>query len=142
MNWLNIHTDALRSEEFLGAEPTERATWLCLMGWCVTQENGGIIAGAQEWGTRKWQQVCGVTLDEVQIQSGLYWFENGNLMVLAYPNSKEAEVEAKREAGKKGGRPKKAKALEPAAKKKELNRIAREYGKLGDIKKKVKAASD
>ena len=43
MNYLNIHTDILRGVEFIGAEPTERATWIALLGWCATQENGGVI---------------------------------------------------------------------------------------------------
>ena len=107
MNWLNIHTDILRSEVYLGADPIERATWLNLMGWGATQEIGGVIKGAQEWKDRKWQQLCGVTKTEVDTDSGLYGFEGGNLMVYFYPVEKEAEVRAKRQAGKKGGRPRK-----------------------------------
>ena len=107
MNWLNIHTDILRSEAYLGADPIERATWLNLMGWCATQENGGVIEGAQEWKDRKWQQLCGITKTEVETDSELYGFEEGNLVVYFYPAEKEAEVMAKREAGKKGGRPRK-----------------------------------
>jgi len=47
MNWINIHTDTLRSEDYLGADPIERATWLNLMGWCCSQENGGMIKTRQ-----------------------------------------------------------------------------------------------
>jgi len=109
VNYLNIHTDLLRSQEFLGAEPIERATWISLLGWCATQENGGVIEGCSEWSSRKWQQICGATKEEVETKSELYGFEDGNLMVFAYPKDKESEVKLKRKLGKKGGRPKKSK---------------------------------
>ena len=108
MNWLNIHTDTLRSEEYLGADPVERATWLSLLGWCATQENGGLIKDAIEWKDRKWQQVCGITKAEVETESELYAFINRDLLVRYYPGESEAAVIAKRLAGKKGGRPRKA----------------------------------
>ena len=107
MNWLNIHTDILRSSEFLGAEPLERATWLALLGWCATQENGGVIGGAKAWNDRRWQQTCGVTKAEAETASDLYYFEGDSLVVNFYPVEKQAEVVAKREAGKRGGRPRK-----------------------------------
>jgi len=108
MNWLNIHTDTLRSEEYLGADPVERATWLSLLGWCATQENGGLIKDAIEWKDRKWQQVCGITKAEVETKSELYAFIKRDLLVRYYPGESEAAVIAKRLAGKKGGRPRKA----------------------------------
>lgn len=107
MNWLNIHTDTLRSEEYLGADPVERATWLSLLGWCATQENGGLIKDAIEWKDRKWQQVCGITKAEVETESELYAFIKRDLLVRYYPGDSEAAVIAKRLAGKKGGRPRK-----------------------------------
>lgn len=107
MNWLNIHTDTLRSEEYLGAEPLERATWLSLLGWCATQENGGLIKDAVDWKDRKWQQVCGITKAEVEVESELYAFIKSDLLVRYYPVESEAAVIAKRLAGKKGGRPRK-----------------------------------
>jgi len=107
MNWLNIHTDTLRSQEFLGAEPVERATWLALLGWCATQENSGVIQGAKSWTDRRWQQTCGVTKAEADTKSELFLFEGESLVVSFYPVEKQAEVVAKREAGKRGGRPRK-----------------------------------
>lgn len=111
MNWINIHTDTLRSEDYLGADPIERATWLNLMGWCCSQENGGIIKNAAKWNDRKWQQLCGITKDEATLVSELYHIdEAGNMHVSLYPIDKEQEVASKRETaranGKKGGRPK------------------------------------
>lgn len=107
MNYLNIHTDILRGAEFIGAEPVERATWIALLGWCATQENGGIIQNCKSWKDRQWQQLAGVTAAEVNLQSDLYFFVEDDLEVAFYPVESEAAVKAKREAGKLGGRPKK-----------------------------------
>ena len=107
MNYLNLHTDLLRSEDYLGAEPVERATWLNLMAWCATQENGGTIKNAVEWGDRKWQQIVGVTLNEVQTPSELYHFiDGGHLVVNHYPKDKEEEVKRNRVIGSDGGKAK------------------------------------
>ena len=107
MNWINIHTDTLREVAFVGAEPVERATWLCLLGWCVTQENNGVIEGCQSWGDRKWQQLCGITKAEAETESELYGYDGGNLVVYFYPEDHQKAVETRRENGKKGGRPRK-----------------------------------
>ena len=85
MNWLNINTDTLRTTEFLGQEPRERGTWLCLIGWCCTQENGGIIEGAKLWKDRMWQQLCGVTKDEVETANSLFEFVDNDLHIYFYP---------------------------------------------------------
>jgi hypothetical protein len=119
MKWLNIEIETLRGSEYLGAEPIERATWLSLMGWCAAQENGGEIPDCIGWGSRKWQQLCGVTKEEVEIGSELYSFEDGSLFVHFYPITQQAAVKAKREAGKKGGRPKKTDEPEPLKTKEE-----------------------
>jgi hypothetical protein len=105
MNYLNIHTDILRGVEFIGAEPTERATWIALLGWCATQENGGVIDDCKNWKDRQWQQLAGVTVAEVKTMSLLYGFEGENLRLKFYPVESEAAVRAKREKGKLGGRP-------------------------------------
>lgn len=110
MNYLNIHTDTLKSDAFIGADPTERATWLCLLAWSVTQENGGTISNCRDWNDRKWQQLCGVTKDEVHTESGLFTFIGQNLRIAYYPKAQEEEVVKKRVTaranGKLGGRPK------------------------------------
>ena len=151
MNWLNIHTDILRSEAYLGADPIERATWLSLLGWCATQENGGLIEDAADWKDRKWQQVCGITKDEVDLKSELYAFENKNLVVSYYPTESETAVLAKREAGKKGGRPKKTaieKETKPSGSKtdnhvdKVTKREALTKGKERECKVKVKVKKE
>jgi hypothetical protein len=122
MNWINIHTETLRAPEFIGAEPIERATWLCLLGYCVAQENGGLITGCNEWKDRQWQQLCGVTLAEVKTPSRLYNFTGknaSNLTVNFYPAEQEANCHASRVNGKKGGRPPKKAKSQPVDNKRE-----------------------
>jgi hypothetical protein len=105
MDWLNIHRSTLGAGEFLGCDPVQRATWLCLLAYCADQENGGFIAGAAEWGDRKWQQVVRITRDEAHTKCPLWEWIDGDLVVWSYPVEKEAEVRRNRENGGKGGRP-------------------------------------
>ncbi len=104
MEWLNLHTSVLDSPEFLGAEPLDRATWLCLLRYCMGQENGGTIAiEAKGWSDRKWQQVVRITLTESQRNCPLWNWSDRGLTVLHYPIAKQREVQEKRRAGKLGG---------------------------------------
>jgi hypothetical protein len=111
MNWLNLNIQTLDSENFLGSEPVDRATWLCLLRYCIGQENGGIIVDCSDWGDRKWQQLVRVTKKEAMRQCDLWAWEGNDLIVWGYPVEKEDEVQQKRERAKtngaKGGRPKK-----------------------------------
>lgn len=102
MEWLNLHTSTLDSPEFVGAEPRERSAWLCLLRFCIGQENGGVIKGCREWTDRRWQQLCRVTEEEVSAPSELWKWKGTNLVVWAYPLTKENEIRIKREAGKAG----------------------------------------
>ena len=113
MNWLNIELSTLRSESYLGSDPVQRATWLNLMAYCADQENGGKICGCGEWGSRRWLQLLGITKEEVRAESCLWTWVGEDVAVWNYPKAKEAEVRAKREAGKKGGRPLKIKDEKP-----------------------------
>ena len=113
MNWLNIELSTLRSESYLGSDPVQRATWLNLMAYCADQENGGKICGGGEWGSRRWLQLLGITKEEVRAESCLWTWVDEDVVVWNYPKAKEAEVRAKRESGRKGGRPPKTKAEKP-----------------------------
>lgn len=104
MNWLNIKTSMLRASEFIGSEPVARATWLSVITYSVEQENGGRVANCKGWKDRQWQQICGVTLDEINASSPLLVWENNDLLVWSYPVQKEAEIKVKREAGQRGGK--------------------------------------
>ena len=111
MEYMNIPTALFSSPEFIGAEPIQRATWIALLAWCCTQENGGIIEGCRSWGMRRWMQTCGVMDKEVMNGGELYHFDGDNLVVFGYPGGVQELLERKRviarENGKLGGRPKK-----------------------------------
>lgn len=85
MIYLNIKTSDLRRPEMIGSDPVVRATWLFLMAHCVEQENGGILLGCGNWRDRQWQQTCGVTLEEVRSDSDLWYWDEGSLFLLFYP---------------------------------------------------------
>jgi hypothetical protein len=104
MNWFNLYTPFVRSPMFIGSEPIIRSTWLSLICYCCEQENGGLILNCEKWKDRQWQQTCGVTLEETRMESALWKWHNGSITVEAYPFKKQAEVVAKRLAGKKGGK--------------------------------------
>ena len=103
MNWLNIYIPNIRSPEFLGCDPVARATWFCVLAYCADQENGGTLAGAKAWKDRQWQQLCGVTLAEVNGAAPLLAWQGDDLVVWSYPSSAQTVLEAKREGGRKGG---------------------------------------
>jgi hypothetical protein len=100
MEWLNIHTATLDAQEFVGSGPIQRATWLCLLRYCVGQENGGRIAGCKKWKDSHWQQLCRVTLREIQADSELLAWDGEDLNIWRYPLEKEHEIKTKREAGR------------------------------------------
>lgn len=119
MDWLNLHISVLDSPQVLRCDPVRRATWLFLLRYCISQENGGVIADCAAWGDTSWQQIVRVKLREVRAESPLWAWEGDNLRVTFYPSDKEAEVqhlrnlgrmttpakaEAARNNGKKGGR--------------------------------------
>jgi hypothetical protein len=106
MQYLNIPTAFLRSPEYIAAEPTARATWLSLIGYCAEQENGGIIAACAAWKDRQWQQTAGVTLEETKMICSLWEWQGDSIILFGYPSDKEAMVRSKRQAGTQGGRAK------------------------------------
>ncbi len=93
MEWLNIRCSALDSSEFIGAGPTERATWLCLMRFCAGQENGGRIVGCSGWNNRKWQQLVRVTFRETRADTVLWYWDGDDLIVSYYFAEKEVEIQ-------------------------------------------------
>jgi hypothetical protein len=102
MEWLNIHISTLRAPEFIGSNPTERATWLCVLGYSVEQENGGRIVGGVTWKDRQWQQACGVTLREVKGAGKLLLADGADILVNGYPSAKEAHVRQARKVAHAG----------------------------------------
>ena len=115
MNWLNLQTSVIRSPEYVGCDPIQRATWLNLMIYCAEQENGGVIPDCKSWKDRRWQQTCGVTKSEADDDCDLWSFDGENLTLWGYPTEKEEEIQKMRESGARGGK----KRAENAAKSKE-----------------------
>lgn len=109
MNWLNLQTTVLHAPEYIGADPVARATWLNLLLHCAAQENGGRLTGAGGWPDRRWQQTCGVTLEEVRAAAPLVAIEGDDVAVWGYPSDMEQTVRARRAAARRnglhGGRP-------------------------------------
>jgi len=114
MNWLNINVSTLRSPEFIGSEPVARATWLCVLGYCFDQENGGIVPNSRLWKDRQWQQTCGVTAQEISESHPLLFWDGDDLHVWNYPVAKQHEVQGKRASGKLGGLSKSEAKIEAA----------------------------
>lgn len=104
MDWLYLNTATLDSPQFLGCEPIDRATWLCLLRYCAGQENGGIILGCLDWSDRKWQQLARVTLAEVKRKAELWEWKGNDVHVWKYPTDKESYVKTLRERGKGGAK--------------------------------------
>lgn len=108
MEYINIPLYVIRSNEYIGADPTQRATWLSLVAWSCDQENMGRIAGARSWGDRRWMQSCGVMASEVAESCGLFRWDGDDLVISFYPADAQREIERKREIaranGRKGGR--------------------------------------
>lgn len=108
MEYINIPLYVIRSNEYIGADPTQRATWLSLIAWSCDQENMGRIAGARSWGDRRWMQSCGVMASEVTESCGLFRWDGDDLVISFYPADAQREIERKREIaranGRKGGR--------------------------------------
>ncbi len=104
MEFFILTRKTLDSAEFVGSSPVVRATWLCLLNYCVGQENGGVIANASEWGDRKWQQICCVTKKEVRLPSDLWDWSGNNLIVKFYDTGREATVLKLRKTGREAAR--------------------------------------
>jgi hypothetical protein len=114
MNWLNLQTSVIRSPEYVGCDPVQRATWLNLMIYCAEQENGGVIPDCANWKDRRWQQTCGVTKPEVDDQCDLWSFDGENLTIWGYPAEKEEEIQRNRESGHRGGKARSEAKIEAA----------------------------
>lgn len=85
MNWLNLNVDHLDSERFVGAEPVDRATWICLLRYCIGQKNSGRIDGCKLWADRKWQQLVRITKEEAERNCLLWQWNGAGIVVWGYP---------------------------------------------------------
>jgi hypothetical protein len=104
MNWINIYTPEVRSPVFIGCDPIARATWFSVLIYCSEQENGGRLQGAKTWKDRQWQQMCGVTLEEVNHSAPLLVWDGDDLLIWNYPLRSEEKVRFNRGIGSQGGK--------------------------------------
>jgi len=104
MNYLNLSIQSLSSEEFIGSQPVDRATWLCLMRYCAHQENGGRIKGVGKWPERKLIGLLSVMENEIKKDCKLWSWAGQDLIVTFYPLNQQIACKAKREAGKSYGK--------------------------------------
>lgn len=102
MDFIWLKTSFLRSAEFLNADKDAKGTWICVMGYCVEQENHGRIVGGETWEDRQWQRAAGIDADDIKQGFPLLKIENGDVIVAGYPDDKQTEVEAKRISGIRG----------------------------------------
>lgn len=116
MNWLNLNVQTLDSEQFLGSDPVDRATWLCLLRYSIGQENSGVVSDCKEWTDRKWQQLVRITKKEASRKCDLWSWEGDVLTVWGYPEEKEAEIKRLRDIGKQTSEAKRAAAKANGAK--------------------------
>jgi hypothetical protein len=116
LEYLNLTITSFQRPEYLFSEPIARATWLNLITWCARVENSGRIEDCRAWTNRQWQQVCGVTLKEVNRICDLWSWEGDDLVVWAFPVEQQEVVIRRRqtakENGRAGGRPPKNKTHE------------------------------
>ncbi len=104
MQYLNLSCAVLDSPQFLGSEPLDRATWICLLRYCIGQENNGLIIGCREWKDRKWQQLARVTRIEIERETELWRFSINDLVVFGYPHEQQESTKRLRERGKMAAR--------------------------------------
>lgn len=100
MQYLNLSAAALDSAQFIGAEPVDRGTWICLLRYCVGQENSGVIVACKTWSDRKWQQIARVTKNEVERITELWRFTGNDMTVFGYPLEQQECTKRLRERGK------------------------------------------
>jgi hypothetical protein len=116
MDFLNLQTTEMRAPAFTGASVSERGTWLSLQLHCVAVENSGIIRDCLGWSAHQWLATIGIKASDIKGKATPLWhFEENDLHVWNYPHRSQSSVEAKREGGKKGGRPPKAPKETPPA---------------------------
>ena len=101
MEWLNLKTANLRDPRLLLAPPTVRATWVWVLAYCVEQENGGTIKGAEVWTDREWSITCGVTKSDVLACPRLIVTKDADIHVWGYPADQQQVVKAKRDGAKR-----------------------------------------
>lgn len=136
MRFLNIEITVLKSAEFLGQEPVDRATWLCLQTYCTLMETGGVVTGCGQWGDRKWQQVVGITKEEAHRACPLWQWEGDSIILWGYNHFEEERIKTLRsrasEAGKSSGARRSNQTVQPDGSTEPLNETVQPKGNRTD----------
>jgi len=110
VKYINQESNIIHHPNYVNCEPTARATWWALMAKACMCENNGVFADARAWTDRAWQQICGVTLEEVNSAAPLVTWIGADAHVWNYCHSAQDTVEGH----KKGGHSKSAAKAEAA----------------------------
>lgn len=105
MTYLNLHTDQWHLPEFRHASEKERGVWISLMLYCAEIESS-LIESCSKWSAKQWIRSLAIE-KKPSTSSNLWRWEGESLRVWGFPEEKLAQIQANREDGKKGGRPKK-----------------------------------
>jgi hypothetical protein len=104
MEWLNIHSSTLSSDEFLDSPADDQAAWVLISSYCANQENGGRITGAKLWDDQKCMRALKVPRDRLKDQAFLWSWEGDDLLIAFYPIEQEEILRKKRGGAALGGR--------------------------------------
>jgi hypothetical protein len=130
MNFINLRISILRCPEYLGCEPTARATWLSLLAYCHEQENGGVIKDGAKWGDRQWQQIAGVCRKNVRTASPLVTISESDVLVWGYDHEKQMEVQARREQARDAARRRWNSKIHPRTSAEETPHVSRNASRI------------
>lgn len=112
MNFWSFYASLIGKPEMGAASHSSVGVWLRVLCYCVTQENRGVCAGVRRLPSRALSSLLQCNLEELDAAAAdapdLLRFEGDDLTVAFYPHVEHAALDAKREGGKKGGRPSKA----------------------------------
>lgn len=78
---IDVPTSLLRAPEWAASKHVQRATWLCVVVWAAEQGYGERIKNGRRWDNAQWEQMCGVTLDEILSAGPLITCEGDDLLI-------------------------------------------------------------
>jgi hypothetical protein len=106
MTWYNLPLALLGSPTFLAAPQSALGVWLRVMRYACEQECGGRLRGAMKWTDRQWIAACNSSQAEIQagLDARLLVADGDDVLIIAYPSNRQADVQALRADGAAGGR--------------------------------------
>jgi hypothetical protein len=104
MEYLNVHSSTLSSDEYLDSSPDDQAAWLLISSYCANQENSGRIAGAKRWNDDKCLRALKIPRQRLKERALLWRWDGEDLLVEFYPVEQELALQRKRFGAKAGGK--------------------------------------